>query len=111
MTADEPSCDITDLERERALFKALIATIPDPVWVKNPDGVYLACNRAFEKLYGASAAAIIGRTDDDFVAAELAEFFRAHDRDALHADQPLRNEAIAACSRPPRRRCAMPAVG
>ena len=92
MTADEPSRDITDLERERALFKALIATIPDPVWVKDPNGVYLACNRAFEQLYGARAAAIIGRTDDDFVAAELAEFFRAHDRDALNAGQPLRNE-------------------
>ena len=92
MTADEPSRDITDLERERALFKALIATIPDPVWVKDPNGVYLACNRAFEQLYGTSAAAIIGRTDDDFVAVELAEFFRARDRDALNADRPLRNE-------------------
>ncbi|HQC73854.1 MAG TPA: PAS domain S-box protein, partial [Candidatus Competibacteraceae bacterium] len=66
--------------------------IPDPVWVKDPNGVYLACNRAFEQLYGARAAAIIGRTDDDFVAVELAEFFRARDRDALNADRPLRNE-------------------
>lgn len=72
LTADEPSCDITDLERERALFKTLIATIPDPVWVKDPNGVYLACNMRLNNSYGTSAAAIIGRTDDDFVAVELA---------------------------------------
>lgn len=32
------------LGNERAYLRALFDAIPDPVWLKNPDGVYPACN-------------------------------------------------------------------
>lgn len=73
-------------------FKALIQTIPDLVWFKDPDGVYLACNRAFERFFGFPEAEIIGKTDYNFVAAEQADFFRANDRAAIAAGVPCRNE-------------------
>lgn len=70
-------------KKEQSFLKALVDTIPDLVWIKDPDGVYLRCNHRFEKLYGDSAANIIGRTDFDYVDKELAEFFRKHDRLAM----------------------------
>lgn len=79
-------------ERERALLRKLNDTIPDLVWLKDPQGVYLACNPPFERLYGAKEAGIIGKTDYDFTDRELADFFREKDRAAIAAGKPSINE-------------------
>ncbi len=81
-----------ELEMRRAQLTTLVKSIPDLVWVKDPEGVYLACNPRFEKLYGAPEADILGRTDYDFVDRETADHFREHDRRALAAGQPSINE-------------------
>jgi len=78
-------------ESERS-YKTLVQTIPDLIWLKDADGVFLSCNHMFERLYGASEAAIIGKTDNDFVSRELAESFREHDRRAMAAGKPSSNE-------------------
>lgn len=80
------------LQQEKNLLAGLVHTIPDLVWLKDPNGVYLSCNRRFEELYGASEADIVGKSDFDFVSAELADFFRSHDRAAIEAGKPLLNE-------------------
>ena len=77
---------------EGAQLRALLDTLPDLVWLKDPEGVYLSCNKRFEDFFGASEAAICGKTDFDFVDRELAEFFRANDRAALEANAPRSNE-------------------
>ena len=81
-----------ELERKKAHLKTLVTTIPDLVWLKDQNGVYLSCNAAFEQLYGASEETILGKTDYDFVDKELADFFRKNDLAAIHAGQALRNE-------------------
>ncbi|MFA7402564.1 MAG: PAS domain-containing protein [Pelobacteraceae bacterium] len=73
-------------------LRTLVQTIPDLVWLKDVDGVYLACNRMFERFFGAGEADIIGKTDYDFVDRELADFFREHDRKAMAAGEPSNNE-------------------
>jgi two-component system, cell cycle sensor histidine kinase and response regulator CckA len=80
------------LESERARLRTLVQTIPDLVWLKDPEGVYLACNPRFEHFFGAKEADIIGKTDYDFVDADLADFFREHDRRAIDAGKPSINE-------------------
>jgi PAS domain S-box-containing protein len=80
------------LEAERARLKTLVRTIPDLVWLKDPDGIYLACNPVFERFFGAGEAAIVGRTDYDFLPAELADFFRDKDRAASATGKPCVNE-------------------
>ena len=79
-------------ERERAFLDCLNATIPDLLWVKDPNGVYLSCNPVFCRLYNAGQYAIIGRTDYDFVDRALADAFREHDRLAAEAGRPTVNE-------------------
>ena len=74
------------------LLKALIKTLPNLIWVKDANGVYIACNPEFEKLYGVSEAEIIGKTDYDFVEPELADFFRQNDRAAIEQGRPTVNE-------------------
>lgn len=66
--------------------------IPDLIWVKDVDGVYLNCNPRFELLFGAKIADILGKTDYDFVDKELADYFREGDRRAMAADEPTVNE-------------------
>lgn len=80
------------LESERTYLRTLVSTIPDLIWLKNSDGVFLACNPAFERFFGASEADIVGKTDYDFVDAELADFFRKNDREAMAAGKPRVNE-------------------
>ena len=81
-----------DLVRQRGFFQALIRTIPDLVWLKDPDGVYLACNPSFERLYGVPEGELLGHTDYDFADPEVADFFRANDRAAVTAGRSLTNE-------------------
>ena len=71
---------------------ALMQTIPDLVWLKDINGVYVNCNRQFERLFGASEADIIGKTDYDFVDKDLADFFRKNDQQAILAGKPSSNE-------------------
>ena len=80
------------LERERTHLSTLVSTIPDLIWLKSVEGTYLACNPAFERFFGASEAAIIGKTDYDFVDKDLADFFRKRDQDAMAASKPMVNE-------------------
>jgi len=78
--------------RERAMLRTLIDTLPDLIWLKDSQGIYLACNQRFEKFFGAREQEIIGKTDHDFVDRELADFFRAHDRLAMEKNGPSINE-------------------
>ncbi|RIX46776.1 MAG: PAS domain S-box protein [Rhodocyclales bacterium GT-UBC] len=83
---------IRQIEEERAQLRTLLDTIPDLVWLKDPDGVFLSCNKRFAQLYGSDEENIRGKTDYDFVDRELADFFRANDRAALAAGGPRSNE-------------------
>ncbi|WP_342619236.1 PAS domain S-box protein [Rhodoferax sp. GW822-FHT02A01] len=91
--------DITERKRmENTLFESearlqtLIRSIPDLVWLKDLQGVYLACNPQFEKFFGAKEKDILGKSDYDFVDKELADFFRANDQKAMDKEGPSVNE-------------------
>ena len=79
------------LAKERVLFRTLFDTLPDLVWLKDPESVYIACNRAFEGFFGARERDIVGRTDADFVPPDQAAFFRERDRAAVAAGRPVSN--------------------
>ena len=79
-------------EVDEIFLRTFVDTIPDLVWLKNAEGVFLACNHRFEMLVGKKKAEIIGKTDYDFVSKEQADFFREHDRMAMAADKPIVNE-------------------
>lgn len=80
------------LDRERSQLDVLIHSIPDLVWLKSAEGVYLRCNPAFERFFGAPESAIVGKTDYDFVSREQADFFREKDLATLLAKGSVQNE-------------------
>ncbi|NTU78402.1 MAG: PAS domain S-box protein [Chloroflexales bacterium] len=80
------------LANERAQLRTLINTIPDMIWLKDDQGVYLSANPTFERFVGRREANLVGKTDFDLFEPELAEFFRYHDRLAIQADRPSTNE-------------------
>jgi len=80
------------IEKQRTFLNTIINTIPDLLWLKDMQGRYLLCNEPFECFFGAKESAIIGKTDFDFVDAELAEFFRKNDRAAIEAGGTRTNE-------------------
>ncbi|HET6787489.1 MAG TPA: PAS domain S-box protein, partial [Aquabacterium sp.] len=81
-----------ELAAQQAQLHALVRSIPDLVWLKDLNGVYLACNPSFERYFGAPEAEIIGKRDHDFVDQELADFFRLNDQRAIDAGGPQVNE-------------------
>ena len=81
-----------DLREKTGFLHLLMDTLPDMVWVKDTNGVYLSCNRRFEELFGAPEAEIVGRTDFDFVEHGQAESFRENDRRAMAKGGPTKNE-------------------
>ena len=80
------------LEKSEAHLKSLLETIPDMIWVKDPDGVYLSCNQRFEKSFGVKEEEIVGHTDYDFLSKKEADFSRKMDRLAIEAGKPTMNE-------------------
>jgi PAS domain S-box-containing protein len=89
----EAEVHVMQLDIERGQLRTLIETLPDLVWLKDTAGIYRACNPAFARLLGASEAAIIGRSDDAYLDAQLAETFRASDRVAIAAGTSTASEA------------------
>jgi len=80
------------LEEKETRLRTLVDTIPDLIWLKDEEGIYQSCNPMFERLFGASEADIVGKSDFDFVGRELAEYFRENDRAAMAANKPVVNE-------------------
>ncbi len=82
------------LRESTSFFCGLINAIPGPVLLKDPEGVFLACNSAFAHLYGVKEAEVCGKTDYDFVDKEKADFFRANDRKAIAVGASMNEEHL-----------------
>ncbi|HSC66815.1 MAG TPA: ATP-binding protein, partial [Cellvibrio sp.] len=82
----------TALRAREQHLRSLLDNIPDPVWFKNLEGVYVSCNKAFAKMLAQPEENIIGKTEDQLVERELAEFFRHNDQQALKSDELHRYE-------------------
>ncbi|WP_174406525.1 PAS domain-containing hybrid sensor histidine kinase/response regulator [Desulfovibrio subterraneus] len=81
-----------ELRKSELTLRTLMNSIPDPVWLKTPNGVYMHCNEAFERLSGKKEAEMLGKDDYAFFDQELADYFREKDLLAIKAGSPSINE-------------------
>ncbi|MEW8693568.1 MAG: PAS domain S-box protein, partial [Candidatus Thiodiazotropha endolucinida] len=81
-----------ELREKEGRLRTLFQTLPDLIWLKDPDGVYLSCNQTFERFFGAIESEIQGKTDYDFVDRELADFFRTKDQIAVETGESVSNK-------------------
>jgi len=91
----------------RTLARTLLNVLPDPAWVKDTAGRYVAVNTAYQKAYEGFAkrapADILGRTDFDLFSSDQAETAHQQEREimatrgALRVQQCLRNTKGKLC--------------
>jgi len=84
----EMRLESTRFRESEKRFRILVNTIPDLIWLKNAEGVYLSCNEMYERFLGAKEADIVGKAEYDFVDKELADFFRELDCNAMDTERP-----------------------
>lgn len=93
------SIDITERRRvkqaliqERQLLRTLIDTLPDPIYVKDKTGRYLATNEANRKiLHLASTEDIVGKTVYDYFPKEIADLYFQDDQTVINSGTPIIN--------------------
>lgn len=83
-------------EARRAVFDALIDSIPNAVYYKAPDGRYIGCNKGYERLLGRPKTEIVGATDFELFPSRIAtrlfqwdtELVKGEDRQVVEARLP-----------------------
>ncbi|MBN1963859.1 MAG: PAS domain S-box protein, partial [Anaerolineae bacterium] len=91
--------DITERQRaeqalanERNLLRTLIDSMPDYVYAKDTQGRFTLRNEASARNMGAaSPEEMVGKTDFDYYAPDLAEQYYADDMAVIESGQPLIN--------------------
>ncbi|WP_157179789.1 bifunctional diguanylate cyclase/phosphodiesterase [Rhizobium leguminosarum] len=71
----------------RTQLLSVLQTMPDMIWVKDMNGVYLLCNHTFERLTGMAEAEVVGKTDLELFDIERARFFQQSDKAAIKAGE------------------------
>ncbi len=86
---------------ERSLVRTLIDLMPDYIYAKDAAGRFVLANLAVSRVMGAlSPRQVIGKTDADFYAPEMAARFRADDEtvlrgQALEGREELGTDSVA----------------
>ena len=80
------------LDTALAARNPVLANLPDAVWLKDSEGVYLACNPALTRLLGTDEQALVGRTDFDYLDTAEAREWRRQDRAAIDAGRAVEHE-------------------
>ncbi len=80
------------IQREQSLLRCMLNSIPDLIFYKDPEGVYMGCNKAAEELFGHPASEIVGKTNFDLLPAEIASLYAEQDRQVLEEQITLRIE-------------------
>jgi PAS domain S-box-containing protein len=81
------------LQRHRDMLRSILDTIPQSIFWKNVDSVYLGCNQVFAEAAGlGNPEEIVGKTDFDLPwTREMAKAYRADDAGVISSRQPRRH--------------------
>jgi len=83
-----------EFQGKQMLLLSLLNSIPDLIFYKDSDSVYLGCNRAFEQFVGKKEAQIIGRTDFELFDKQVAAQFREMDISMMNQKSQRLNEEL-----------------
>jgi len=85
---------LADDERvqQTGLITSLLDSIPDIIFFKDTQGVYLGCNPPFAELVGKPRSEIIGKSDYDLFDRDSADSFRFFDTQMLVQKKSQHNE-------------------
>jgi PAS domain S-box-containing protein len=69
-----------ELRQSENKYRVLIENLPQKIFLKDRNGVYISCNENYARDLGISPQEIVGKTDYDFFPKELADKYRADDK-------------------------------
>ncbi len=75
----ECQCLAFALQESERKFKALVYNLPERVFHKDRESVYVSCNRNYAVEWGLEPEQMVGKTDYDFFRPEIAAKYRADD--------------------------------
>lgn len=81
-----------EFEKKESLLKSLINSIPDLIFYKDKNSVYLGCNKAFEAFSGIAEKDLIGLNDYNIFTIEVAELFTTMDMKMMEQGESRKNE-------------------
>jgi PAS domain S-box-containing protein len=78
------------LQESERRQRAILDNIPDPVWLKDANGSFLAVNQAWCKCFGLEPSQVLGKTVFELLPPEVAGRFQARDAALMGSGEPLR---------------------
>jgi PAS domain S-box-containing protein len=75
------------LRKSEHMYRILVDNLPQRVFYKNRDCVYVSCNQDYARDLNIRPDQISGKTDYDFFPEELAEKYRADDRRLMESGE------------------------
>jgi PAS domain S-box-containing protein len=82
------------LSQEQILLRSLIDAVPNLIFYKDKESVYLGCNQAFADYMGFTESEIIGHSDIDLLGDERAIAYHESDRKLLETRKLMINEEL-----------------
>ncbi len=76
------------LRRSETLYRRLVQHLPQRIFIKDRNSVFVSCNANFAHDSGLEPEQVIGKDDFALYPRELAEAYRADDRAVMEAGQP-----------------------
>jgi PAS domain S-box-containing protein len=84
-----------NLNKERSLLSGLLNSIPDAVFFKNPEGIYLGCNPAFCEFVKKPYDEVVGKKNADFYSKEVSSFLNTEDKNLFETGKAIIRERWA----------------
>lgn len=81
------------LIQEKALLNSMINSIPDLIFYKNKNNIYIGCNDAFCKFNNLTFDDIIGKTDFEIFPEERASYFHKIDSGVIENNESIKSES------------------
>jgi PAS domain S-box-containing protein len=75
------------LQASESKYRTLLESLPQKIFLKDRNSVYLSCNDNYARDLKIEAEQIAGRTDYEFYPKELAEKYRADDQRIMQSGQ------------------------
>lgn len=83
-----------EFQKKESLLRSLLDSVPDLVFYKDHESVYLGCNKAFEAFAGKTMDELVGLTDADLFNPEMATLFRTMDEIMMREKKSRQNEEL-----------------
>ncbi len=79
----------TALRESESKYRTLVEHLPQHVILKDADSVFVSCNENFARSLGLDVGEIAGKTDYDFYPRDLADKYRADDRQVMELGETV----------------------